>query len=179
MTAGISTVTYWEYRRLWNHLRTASKRPIFLVVQLVSLVTIGLVMWLLWFFIFVLPVEIRGSLYGLLVDTGLIGPNAIFLVHALISVVALQAVLRALLGVPLSDVVEPADVDLLFPAPVQPRVLVAAKYIRSIPRRLLFLTYALLAFSPVLIFFVLEYGVSLVNIAFVVVMIFGLARLAP
>lgn len=170
-------MTYWEYRRLWNHLRTASKRPIFLVVQVVSFATIGLVMWLLWSFIFVFPVEIRGLLYRILVDTGLIGPNAVFLVHALISVIALQALLKALLGVPLSDEVEPADVDLLFPAPIQPRVLFAAKYLRSIPRRLLFLGYALLAFSPVLAFFVLEYGVSLLNIGVVVLIVFLLGEI--
>jgi len=170
-------VTYWEFRRLWNHLRRASKRPIFLVVQIVSFATIGLVMWLLWSFIFVFPVELRGLLYRVLVDTGLIGPNAVFLVHALISVVALQAIFKALLGVPLSDVVEPADVDLLFPAPIQPRVLFAAKYVRSIPRRLLFLGYGLLAFSPVLAFLVLEYGVPMLSIGFVVLMVFLLGEI--
>jgi hypothetical protein len=157
-------VAYWEFRRLWNHLRTASRRPIFLVVQVVSLATIVLVAWLLWAFIFTFPVELRGLLYGLIVDVGLVGPNAVFLAHAVISVLALQAILKSLLGVPLGDQVEPADVDLLFPAPIQPRVVFAAKYLRSIPRRLLFLAYALLAFSPILAFLVLEYGGPVQNV---------------
>jgi hypothetical protein len=127
-------------------------------------------MWLLWSFIFVFPVEIRGLLYRVLVDTGFIGGNAVFLVHAVISVITMQAVFKALLGVPLGDEIEPADVDLLFPAPIQPRVLFAAKYVRSIPRRLLFLVYGLLAFSPVLAFFTIEYRVSMINIGLIVLM---------
>ncbi len=135
-------------------------------MQVVSLAIIGLIIWLLWFLILSpnplgLPTELRASFYWLFVQSGLIGPNAIWLVYAVLSLIIAQQIIKAVLGVPLSAETEPADIDYLFSAPMQGNVFFTAKYLRSIPRRLLIFSYILLALQPILWYFAGSFGLSL------------------
>lgn len=100
-----------------------------------------------------LPTEIRNMLLVTIIQSGLVGPNAVnavWLVYAIISLIIAQQIIKAVMGVPLSSETEPADVDFLFPAPIKGRVFYTAKYLRSIPRRLTFFGFAILALQPVL-----------------------------
>jgi hypothetical protein len=100
-------------------------------------------------------------MYFLITQSGLVGTNAVLLCYGLLSILVAQQIVKAFMGVPLAADSEPADADLLFPAPVQGHVFFTAKYLRSIPRRLLFFVYALIALQPVVWFFGLKYGLTL------------------
>lgn len=160
------TVARWEFRRLRNYLRSSIRRPVFLTVQAVSIAVIILILWLLWFLILSpnpigIPDTIRGSLYWVFVQSGLIGPNAIWLVYAIISLIVAQQIVKAMMGVPLGAESEPADVDFLFSAPMQGHVFYTAKYLRSIPRRMMFFLYILVGLQPILWFFGRNFGLQL------------------
>ncbi len=171
------TLVRWEYRRLLSYLRNVLRRPAFLVVQMVSFAIVGLVLFLLWFMIFILPEEMRAPLYWLFRDSGLLGPNSIFLVYAIGSLITVQQLFKALLGCPLAEEVESADIDIIFTAPVRASSIFIAKYARSIPRRLLFFIYAGIAFLPIMAFFSQEYGVSLNLFAAAIFMLFLLGEI--
>lgn len=173
---GTRTLIRWEYRRLLSYLRNVLHRPAFLVVQIVSFAIVGLVLFLLWFLIFVFPEEMRAPLYWLFVDSGLLGPNSILLAYAIASLITVQQIFKALLGCPLAEEVEAADVDIIFTAPVRANSIFIAKYARSIPRRLLFFIYAGVAFLPVIVFFSLEYGASFNLFALAIFMMFLLGE---
>ncbi len=132
----------------------------FLTVQAVSFIMIVLIMWILSLLLFAFPFEIRAAMYQLFRETGLLGENAIFIVYAIISLIAVQQIIKAMMGIPLNDDTEAADVDVLFPAPIRGHVFFAAKYLRSIPRRLTFFVYAFLALSPVIFFLSIEYAIT-------------------
>ena len=110
---------------------------------------------------FQLPYNIRNSLYFLIIQSGLVGANAVLLCYGLLSLLVAQQLVKAFMGVPLAADSEPADADLLFPAPVQGHVFFTAKYLRSIPRRLLFFVYGFIALQPVIWFFGLKYGLTI------------------
>jgi hypothetical protein len=137
---------------------------------------VGLVLFLLWFLIFILPEEMRAPLYWLFVDSGLLGPNSILLAYAIVSLITVQQIFKALLGCPLAEEVEPADVDIIFTAPVRADSIFIAKYTRSIPRRLLFFIYGGIAFLPIMAFFSLEYGVSFNLFALAIFLMFLLGE---
>ena len=130
----------------------------FLAVQIISYVTIGLIIGLIFFLVspFFLPQEFRISMFQLFVDNGILGPNAVWLIYGIISLVIAQQIIKVVAGVPLSTEVEPADIDHLFPAPIQAQSYYTAKYIRSIIRRLNFYLYALLVLSPLFLFVLSE-----------------------
>ncbi len=168
MLSPVSTLTVarWEFRRLKNYLRSSIRRPVFLTVQAVSIAVIILILWLLWFLILSpnpigIPDALRGSLYWVFVQSGLIGPNAIWLVYAIISLIVAQQIVKAMMGVPLGAESEPADVDFLFSAPIQGHVFFTAKYLRSIPRRIMFFLYVLVGLQPILWFFGMNFGLEL------------------
>ncbi len=126
--------------------------------------------------IFILPEEMRAPLYWLFVDSGLLGPNSILLVYAIISLIAVQQIFKALLGCPLAEEVEPADIDMILTAPLKAHSIFFAKYTRSIPRRLLFFVYAIIAFLPVMAFFSLAYEVPLAFFAIAIFVMFLLGE---
>ncbi|MFX0167760.1 MAG: hypothetical protein ACFE89_08620 [Candidatus Hodarchaeota archaeon] len=170
-------LTRWEFRRLWNQLTLTAKRPAYLAVQVVSFSIVGLILWLLWFLIFILPYNIRNSMYLLITQSGLVGPNAVLLCYGLLSLLVAQQLIKAFMGVPLAADSEPADADLLFPAPIQGHVFFTSKYIRSIPRRLLFFVYALIALQPVIWFFGFKYGLTLTTFLLFLVIVFLLSEI--
>jgi len=141
------------------------RQPIFLSVQMLSFIVAGLVSLLLWILFFSFPLGMRILLYQLLVDTGLLGPNAVLAIYAAISLLAIQQAVKALVGTPISVEVEPADVDILLPAPSPASAFLAAKYVRSIPRRLLLLLYGVIALLPMMIFLETTYGTPLIVVA--------------
>ncbi len=110
---------------------------------------------------YTLPVPLRGSLYWLIVDSGLVGINTVWIIYAVLSLIIAQQIVKAVMGVPLGSETEPADVDYLFPAPLQGHVFYSAKYLRSIPRRLMLFGYIIVAFQPVLWYFGLNFGLTL------------------
>jgi hypothetical protein len=126
---------------------------------------------------FTLPVGLRGSLYWLIINSGMIGTNTVWIVYAVLSLVIAQQIVKAIMGVPLGSESEPADVDYLFPAPMQGHVFFTAKYLRSIPRRLMLFAYIGLAFQPILWYFGQNYGLTLGIFALFVIMIFLLAEI--
>ncbi len=115
-------------------------------------------------------------MYWLFVDSGLLGPNAILLVYAIASLITVQQIFKALLGCPLADEVESADIDIIFTAPLRANTIFIAKYARSIPRRLLFYVYGVVAFIPVIAFFSIEYGASLNLFAITILLMFLLGE---
>ena len=148
-----------------------------MAVQIVSFSIVGLVLFLFWFLIFQLPYEIRNSLYFLIIQSGLVGANAVLLCYGLLSLLVAQQLVKAFMGVPLAADAEPADVDLLFPAPVQGHVFFTAKYLRSIPRRLLFFVYGLIALQPLIWFFGLKYGLTIPTFLVFLVVAFLLSEI--
>jgi hypothetical protein len=143
-----------------NYIRQSIRKPAFIALQVISIAIILLLVWLLWVFIFMLPVSIRGSLYQLVVDSGVLGVNTIWLVYGIISLLIAQQLIKALLGTPLGSESEPADVDFLFPAPMQGHVFYTAKYLRSIPRRITLFLYIIVAFQPLLWYFGSHFGLT-------------------
>ena len=132
----------------------------FITVQVVSFIMIILIMWILSLLLFGFPFEIRAAMYQLFQETGLLGENAVFIVHAIISLIVVQQIIKAIMGIPLNDESEPADIDVLFPAPIRGHVFFAAKYLCSIPRRLTFFVYASLALSPVIFYLSVAYAIT-------------------
>ncbi|MFW9831656.1 MAG: hypothetical protein ACFFD8_07770, partial [Candidatus Thorarchaeota archaeon] len=151
-----STLVRWEYKRLLNYLRVSLRRPIFLAVQVLSIAVIVLVIWVLYFLMIDpngLSFNIRNMLLGTLVQNGLVGPNAInavWLAYAIITVILVKQIIKAVLNAPLSSEIEVADVDFIFPSPLKGRVFFTAKYLRSIPRRIMVFFWVILAFQPIL-----------------------------
>ncbi|MFX1582502.1 MAG: hypothetical protein ACFFCJ_09820 [Promethearchaeota archaeon] len=167
----------WEFQRTRNYLRKSILQPIFITVQVISVTVIALVIWLLWLFMFTLPVQLRGSLYWLIINSGMIGANTVWIVYALLSLIIAQQIVKAVMGVPLGSESEPADVDYLFPAPMKGHVYFTAKYLRSIPRRLMLFVYIGLAFQPILWYFGQNYGLTFGMFMLFIVMIFLLAEI--
>ena len=126
---------------------------------------------------FELPYETRNSLYFLIIQSGLVGPNAVLLCYGLLSLLVAQQLVKAFMGVPLAADAEPADADLLFPAPVQGHVFYTAKYLRSIPRRILFFVYGFVALLPVLWFFGLKYGLTIPTFVIFLIVAFLLSEI--
>lgn len=150
----------------------------FLTVQVVSFATLGLVIWALWFFIFGLPFNFRATIYQIISETGILGANTFWLVYAVLSLIIIQQIIKAMLSVPLGSEAEPADVDFLFPAPVKAHVFFVSKYLRSIPRRLQFYFYVILALIPVIFFFMfVEFNLQLPSIIFFLLISFILGEI--
>lgn len=176
-TVNTVTVTQWEFRRTWNYLRKSIRQPTFITLQILSLAIIILVIWFLWTLIFVFPVPLRGALYWLIIDSGLIGSNTIWIIYAVLSLIIAQQIVKAVMSIPLSSHSEKADIDYLLPAPIQGHVFYTAKYIRSIPRRLMIFLYILVAFQPILWYFGVNFGLTLEMFALFVIVAFLLAEI--
>ncbi len=170
-------MTRWEYRRTWNHLRKSLRQPFFISVQILSLTIIVLIIWLLWVFLFLLPVSLRGSLYWLIINSELIGTNTVWIVYAILSLIIAQQIVKAIFSVPLESLSEQADVDYLFPVPMQGHVFYTAKYLRSIPRRFMLFFYIILAFQPILWYFGMNFGLTLGMFVLFVFITFLLAEI--
>jgi hypothetical protein len=127
--------------------------------------------------IFTLPVSLRGSLYWLIIDSGLIGVNTIWIVYAILSIGIAQQIIKAVMGTPLGSQSEPADADYLLPAPMQAHVFYTAKYLRSIPRRLMLFLYVIVAFQPILWYFGSNFGLTVSMFALLVLIIFLLSEM--
>ncbi|MFX1492013.1 MAG: hypothetical protein ACFFBU_07115 [Promethearchaeota archaeon] len=180
VTVSTSTVTRWEYRRVWNYIRTSILRPIYITVQIISVIIVLIIMWLLWFLLldpYGLSYELRDSLYLFVRETGIIGPSAIWFIYAILSLLVAQQIVKATLGVPLGSESEPADADFLFPAPMPGHVFYTAKYLRSISRRLIFFIYIFVAIQPIIWFFMRDYGLSIPFIALMILLSFLLAEI--
>ncbi len=143
-----------------NYIRKSIRQPAFIALQIVSIAIVLLVVWLLWVFIFVMPTSIRGSMYRIIVDSGFLGVNTIWLVYGIISLLIAQQIIKAVLGVPLGSETEPADADYLLPAPMQGHVFYTAKYLRAIPRRITLFLYVILAVQPILWYFGSHFGLT-------------------
>ncbi|MFW9934289.1 MAG: hypothetical protein ACFFDU_01990 [Candidatus Thorarchaeota archaeon] len=167
----------WEFRRAWNYLRKSIRQPTFITLQILSLAIVILVVWFLWSLIFVFPVPLRGALYWLTIDSGLIGSNTIWIVYAVLSLIIAQQIVKAVMDVPLSSNSEQADTDYLLPAPIRGHVFYSAKYIRSIPRRLTIFLYIIVAFQPILWYFGVSFGLTLEMFALFVIVAFLLAEI--
>ncbi len=107
----------------------------------------------------------------------MIGVNTVWIVYALLSLVIAQQIVKAVMGVPLGSESEPADVDHLFSTPMPGHVFFTAKYLRSIPRRLMLFVYIGFAFQPILWYFGQNFRLTLGMFALFVVMIFLLAEI--
>jgi hypothetical protein len=143
-----------------NYIRKSIRQPTFIALQIVSVAIVLLVVWLLWVFIFVMPTSIRGSMYRIIVDSGFLGVNTIWLVYGIISLLIAQQIIKAILGVPLGSETEPADADYILPAPMQGHVFYTAKYLRAVPRRITLFLYLILAVQPILWYFGSHFGLT-------------------
>lgn len=143
-----------------NYIRKSIRQPTFIILQIVSVAIVLLVVWLLWIFIFVMPTSIRGSMYWIIVDSGFLGVNTIWLVYGIISLFIAQQIIKAILGVPLGSETEPADADYLLPTPMQGHVFYTAKYLHAIPRRITLVLYLVLAVQPILWYFGSNFGLT-------------------
>ncbi|MFX1562721.1 MAG: hypothetical protein ACFFDP_05390 [Promethearchaeota archaeon] len=127
--------------------------------------------------IFAFPVEIRATMYWIIVEAGLMGPASVLLLYAVISFILSQQVIRAFLSVPVGNEIESADIDFLFPAPIRPHAFLISKYLRSIPRRLMFILYIGLALLPIIEFLRIEFGVSPFTFILIIMLIIFLGEI--
>jgi hypothetical protein len=116
-------------------------------------------------------------MYWLIIDSGLIGVNTVWLVYAVLSLIIAQQIVKAIMGVPLESQTERADVDFLFPAPMKGHVFFSAKYIRSIPRRVTVYVYVIIAFQPILWYFGMFFGLTYELFSIFLVFTFLLAEI--
>ncbi len=186
--ATTSTVTHWEYRRMWNNLRLSIRRPAFITIQALSITIVLLIFWFLWFFMlnesgilgYHVGIEtVRNNIYLLLQESGFFGENAIWLVYALITLIVAHQIIKALVGVPIGGDSEPADVDTLFSAPIRGYVFFTAKYFRTIPRRLLIYFYVIIAILPIVWFFMRDntYALSFDMVILIILLVFLLGEI--
>ena len=126
---------------------------------------------------FILPDSVRGAMYWMFVNSGLIGVNTVWVVYAVLSLIVAQQIVQAMMSVPLGSQSERADVDYLFPAPLKGHVFYSAKYLRSIPRRLTVYLYVIMAFQPILWYFGMFFGLTIEMFSLFLVLIFLLAEI--
>lgn len=116
-------------------------------------------------------------MYWMIIDSGLIGVNTVWLVYAVLSLIIAQQIVKAIMGVPLESQTERADVDFLFPAPMKGHVFYSAKYLRSVPRRATVYIYVVIAFQPVLWYFGMFFGLTIGLFSLFMVITFLLAEI--
>ena len=170
-------MTRWEFRRARSYLRKSIREPTFITLQTLSIIVVILVIWLLWTFIFILPDSVRGAMYWMVIDSGLIGVNTVWLVYAVLSLIIAQQIVKAVMSAPLGSQTERADVDYLFPAPMKGHVYYSAKYLRSIPRRITMYLYVIIAFQPILWYFGMFFGLTVEMFLLFLVIAFLLAEI--
>jgi hypothetical protein len=124
-----------------------------------------------------LPESVRGAMYWMIINSGLIGVNTVWLVYAVLTLIIAQQIVKAIMGVPLESQTERADVDFLFPAPMKGHVYYSAKYIRSVPRRITVYLYVIITFQPILWYFGIFFGLTIVTFCLFLFITFLLAEI--